>query len=136
MDQTIINATDEFLKSQIAIKDARIQELEEHIQRVTQRDYTNAGTLQGLRDMMHEWTVNALEQNEISQSNAEEIAEICDFELTKEVEVNVTVDYYFTLQVPAGQEAEDIINDVDFEAITYDMDTVTHVSAVVASIDI
>lgn len=129
--------TEEFMLSQLKIKDERIQQLEEHVQRVTQRDYATRGELQSMRDGMHEWTMEALKSREISETNAEEIADICGFELTSEVEAEVTVTYYITLQVPAGEEAEDIINnEIDFDAITYDCDKVTHVSSSVDGIDI
>jgi len=135
MDQTMINATEDYLKSQIAQKDERIQQLEEHVQRVTQRDYATRGELQGIRDGMHTWTIEALEQREISQTNAEEIAEICGFELTKEVEVEVNVTYYITVEVPAGEDVDSIISDIDFDAITYDIDKITHVSSSVDNVD-
>ena len=135
METNIINATEEFMRNEIAKRDERIKQLEEHIQRVTQRDYATAGKLQSIRDGMHEWTMEALESREISETNAEEIASICGFELTKEVEVQVNVTYYITLQVPAGEDAEEIINDIDFDAVTYDTDKVTHVSSNVDSID-
>jgi len=131
----MINATEDYLKSQIAQKDERIQQLEEHVQRVTQRDYATRGELQGIRDGMHTWTIEALEQREISQTNAEEIAEICGFELTKEVEVEVNVTYYITVEVPAGEDVDSIISDIDFDAITYDIDKITHVSSSVDNVD-
>jgi TolA-binding protein len=127
--------TREFLESQLVQNKNRIAELEQHIQNVTQRDYSTRGELQGMRDGMHEWTMNALEQREISETNAEEIADICGFELTKEIEAEVNVTYYITLQVPAGEDAESIINDIDFDAVTYDTDKVTHVSSSVDAID-
>lgn len=138
MDQSTleVNATEDFLKSQIVAKDERIQQLEEHVQRVTQRDYTTAGNLQAMRDSMHEWTLEALAQREISETNAEEIAEICGFELTKEVEVEVTVTYNLTLMVPHDGDAEDIVNDIDFESVSYNSDNVTWLSASVDRIDI
>lgn len=132
----IVNATDEFLKTQIAQKDERIQRLEEHIQTVTQRSYSEAAERSRMRNEMHEWTMEALEDQTITESNAQEIADICGFELTKEVEAEVNVTYYITLQVPAGQDAESIINDIDFDAITYDSDYVTHVSSSVDNIDL
>lgn len=136
-NETVMHATHEFLQTQIAQKDERIQQLEEHIQRVTQRDYATRGELQSMRDGMHEWTMTALQEREISETNAEEIAEICGFELTQEVEAEVTVTYYITVQVPAGEDAEDIINnDIDFDAITYDCDKITHVSSNVDSISV
>lgn len=133
---TLIHATEDFLKSQIAQKDERIQQLEESHARVVQRDYASAGALQAMRDSMHEWTMTELENNGITESQATEISEICGFELTKEVEVEVNVTYYITLQLPAGEDAESVINDIDFDAVTYDTDVVTHVSSSVDNIDI
>jgi restriction endonuclease S subunit len=135
MDQ-VINATQEFLTTQIAQKDERIQSLEEHIQRLTQRDYATAAELQRIRDNMHEWTLNALQEREISETNAEEIADICGFELVKEVEAEVTVTYNVTVQVPFNEDAEDIINDIDFESVSYNSDNITWLSATVDRIDI
>jgi hypothetical protein len=131
----VVNATEEFLRSEITKRDERIKQLEEHSQRVTQRDYATRGELQGIRDGMHEWTMEALEQREISETNAEQIADICGFELSKEVEVEVSVTYYITVQVPSGESAEDTINDIDWDAITYDTDKVTNVSSSVDRID-
>jgi chromosome segregation ATPase len=128
--------TREYLETTLAQNTERIQQLEEHIQRITQRDYTTASTLQSMRDNMHEWTTTQLECDLITQEQAEQIADICGFELTTEVEAQVSVTYYITLQVPVGEEAEDIINDIDFDAITYDVDKVTYVSSSVDSIDI
>ena len=132
---TVVNATDEFLRSEITKRDERIQSLEEHVQRVTQRDYTTAGNLQAMRDGLHEWTMENLENGSINEEQALELSEIGGFELTKEVEVQVSVTYYITLEVPANEDAESIINDIDFDAVTYDTDKVTHVSSSVDSID-
>ena len=136
MDQTLINATNEFLQSQIVSKDERIKELEQHVQKVTDRDYNTASKLQAMRDNMHEWTTNELENEDISIEQAEAIANICGFELTKEVEAEVTVVYNLTLQVPVGEDAEDIINNIDFEAVSYDTDTISWLSASVDNISV
>lgn len=132
---TVVNATDEFLRNEITKRDERIKSLEEHVQRVTQRDYSTAGNLQAMRDGLHEWTMENLENGSINEEQALELSEIGGFELTKEVEAEVTVRYWITLQVPAGEDAESIINDIDFDAISYDTDTVTHVSSSVDSVD-
>jgi hypothetical protein len=138
MDQqevTVVHATEEFLKSQIAQKDERIQSLEQHVQRVTQRDYASAANLNALREGMKEWTVGQLENSDITTEQAEEIAEICGFELTKEVDVEVTVQYSFTVNVPVGEEVEDIINDISFDSIDYDTDKVSCYNVSVDRID-
>lgn len=133
---TVIHATEDFLKAEILKKDERIQQLEESHARVVQRDYASAGALQAMRDGLQEWTMNELENNGITEEQATELSDIGGFDLTKEVEVEVNVTYYITLQLPAGEDAESAINDIDFEAVTYDSDVVTHVSASVDNIDI
>ena len=135
MDQTLVRATNEFLVSQIAIKEERIKELEQHVQRTTQRDYQSAGTLQGIRDGMHEWTMSAVQSREISETNAEEIAAICGFELTTEVDVQVMVEYSFSVNVPVGEDVEDIINDITFDNIDYDTDKVSLYNVSIDRID-
>lgn len=138
MDQTTstaINATTDFLNAQIVAKDSRIQSLEENIQRITQRDYQNSSALQSMRDAMHEWTMKELQDNGITEDQASEIADICGFELTKEVEVEVTVIYNITLQVPHDEDAESIINDIDFESVSYNSDNITWLSSSVDRID-
>lgn len=135
MDQVVV-ATAEFLHGQIELKDKRIADLEQQLTNTQQRNYTMSSNYNQLVEGMQAWTMEALEQREISETNAEEIAEICGFELTKEVEVEVNVTYYLTVQVPVGETAEDIVNDIDFEAITYDCDKITHVNASVDNIDV
>jgi hypothetical protein len=136
MEQTVINATNDYLQSQIAIKDNRIQSLEEHVQKVTQRDYATAAALSSLRDQMHGWTINELENSDITQAQAEAIAEICGFELTNEVEVLVTVEYSMTVNVSPNENVEEIINDIDFDAISYDTDKITYVSSYVNNVEV
>jgi len=135
MEQAIISATEDYLRAQIAEKDERILTLEQHVQRVTQRDYAGAGKLQAMRDEMHEWTVNELENSDITQQQAESIARICDFELSKEIEAIVTVEYSITLNVPAGEEVEDIIHDIDWDAITYDTDKISYISSSINGVE-
>lgn len=136
MEQSVINATSEFLQSQITQKDERIQQLEEHIQRVTQRDYATRGELQGIRDGMQAWTLNALEEREISETNAEEIADICGFELTKEFEVEVTVQYSITVNTRTEEEAMNAIHDIDFDSVSYNDEQITWLSSSIDSVDI
>lgn len=133
---TVIYATEEYLKSQIAQKDERIQQLEESHARIVQRDYSTAGALQAMRDGLQEWTMENLENQDITEEQATELSEIGGFDLTKEVEVEVSVRYWITLQLPAGEDAESVINDIDFDAIAYDTDVITHLSSSVDNIDI
>jgi outer membrane murein-binding lipoprotein Lpp len=116
---TIINATEDYLKSQVAEKDARITQLEEHIQKVTQRSYADSADKNRMVEQMQEWTLGALEHGTIDESDAESIAEICGFDLTKEFELEVTVLYSVTVNARDEESAQNVIHDIDFDTVQY-----------------
>jgi hypothetical protein len=137
MDQTVIpNTTQEFLQSQIKIKDERIAQLEEHIQKVTQRSYADSADRNRITEDMQTWTLAALESGTINESEAEEIAEIVGFELTKEFELEVTVMYSITVNARDEESAQNAIHDIDFDTVSYNDDNISWLSASVDRIDI
>jgi hypothetical protein len=139
MDQTtniVVNATEDFLKSQIQMKDERIANLEEHIQKVTQRSYADSADRNKMVEGMQEWTLEALEHGTIDESDAETIAEICGFDLTKEFELEVTVLYSVTVNARDEESAQNTIHDIDFETVQYNSDNISWLSASVDRIDI
>ena len=141
MDQTettvtIVNATEDFLKSQIVQKDTRITQLEEHIQTVTQRSYTEAAERNRMRNEMQEWTLEALENGTFDEDTAQEIADICGFELTKEFEVEVEVQYSITVNARNEEEAKNAIYDIDFDTVDYNSDSIQYLSSSVDRVDI
>jgi hypothetical protein len=137
MDQnvTLVNATEDFLKSQIIKKDERIQSLEEHIQKVTQRSYGESAERTRMRNEMQEWALEALDEESITESQAEEIASICGFELTKEFELEVTVQYSVTVNARDEESAQNLIHDIDFDSVSYP-EGVEYLSSTVDRIDI
>jgi hypothetical protein len=134
-DTTIVNATEDFLKSQIAQKDERIANLESHISTVTQRSYTEAAERNRMRNEMQEWTLEALENGTFDESTAEEIANICGFELTKEFEVEVEVQYSITVNARNEEEAKNAIYDIDFDTVQYG-EEVTYLSSSVDRVEV
>jgi hypothetical protein len=132
---TIINATEDFLKSQIVQKDERIANLESHISTVTQRSYTEAAERNRMRNEMQEWTLEALDCGGIDESTAEEIANICGFELTKEFEVEVEVQYSITVNARNEEEAKNAIYDIDFDTVQYG-EEVTYLSSSVDRVEV
>ena len=137
MDQTtVVHATEDFLKSQLESAKVEIEQLKEHIQRVTQRSYTEAAERNRMRNEMQEWTLEALDDGLITESQAEEIAMICGFDLTKEFEVEVTVLYSVTVNARNEEEAQNAIHDIDFDTVAYQDDTITYLSSSVDRIDI
>jgi small-conductance mechanosensitive channel len=137
MDQTItsINATEDFLKSEIIKKDARIAQLEEHSAQVTQRSYGEVAERNRMRNEMHEWTLEQLNDSVISEDVAQEIADICGFELTQEFELEVTVQYSITVNARDEEEAQSLIHDIDFDSVS-EPQGVTYLSSSIDRIDI
>jgi hypothetical protein len=111
--------TREFLESELVANKTRITQLEEHIQRVTQRDYSTASTLNTIRDNMKEFTLEGLDDDSLTEFQAEEIASICGFELTNEFELEVSVQYSITVNARNEEEAHNLIHDIDFDSVSY-----------------
>jgi hypothetical protein len=132
---TDINATTDFLKSEITKRDERIANLESHISTVTQRSYTESAERNRMRNEMQEWTLEELELGGLSESQAESIASICGFELTKEFELEVTVQYSVTVNARDEESAMNLIHDIDFDSVSYP-DGVEYLSSSVDRIDI
>jgi len=79
--------------------------------------------------------MNALEEREISETNAEAIAEICGFELSKEFELEVTVQYSVTVNARDEESALNLIHDIDFDSVSYP-DGVEYISGSVDRIEV
>ncbi len=127
--------TREFLETTLAQNKARIDELEKHIATVTQRSYGEAAERNRMRNEMHEWTLEALENGTFDEDTAQEIADICGFELTKEFELEVTVQYSITVNARDEESAQNAIHDIDFDSVSYG-EEVTYLSSSVDRIDI
>ena len=132
---TTTNATEDFLKATIAKQEERINDLVLHAQNLAQRDYDTASKLQAMRDDMHAWTMNALEEASINEAEAQEIADICGFELSKEFELEVSVQYSITVNAKNEEEAMNAIHEIDFESLSYG-EEITYLSGTIDRIDI
>jgi len=130
------NTTQEFLRDALAKATLRITQLEEHIQKVTQRSYADSADKNRMVEAMQEWTFEALEQGTINENEALEIAEIMGFELTKEFEVEVTVMYSVTVNARNEEEAQNAIHDIDFDTVQYNSDSIQYLSSSIDRIDI
>ena len=127
--------TREFLESQLVQNKTRIDQLEEHIQKVTQRSYADSAERNRITEDMQEWTLKALEEGTINESEAEEIAAIVGFELTKEFELEVTVLYSVTVNARDEESAQNVIHDIDFDSVSYG-EEVAYLSSSVDRIEI
>ena len=139
MDQPVIDnhyMTREFLETTLVQNKERIQQLEEHIQKVTQRSYADSADKNRMVESMQEWTLEALEHGTIDESDAETIAEICGFDLTKEFEVEVTVLYSVTVNARTEEDATNAIHDIDFDTVQYNSDNISWLSSSIDRVDI
>jgi len=138
MDQSVnvINATEDFLRDSLAKATLRVAQLEEHVQKVTQRSYADSADRNRMIEAMQEWTLEALAQGSINDSEAEEIAEICGFDLTKEFEVEVTVMYSVTVNARNEEEAQNAIHDIDFDTVSYNDESISYLSSSIDRVDI
>ena len=127
--------TREFLETQLVENKARIAQLEDRIQQVTQRDYSTASTLNKLREDMKVFTLEGLDDDSISEYQAEEIASICGFELTNEFELTVTVQYSVTVNARDEESAINAIHETDFDTVSYD-EPITYMSSSIDSIEV
>ena len=127
--------TREFLESQLVANKERIANLESHIQTVTQRSYGEAAERSRMRNEMQEWTLENLSDGTISEDTAQQIADICGFELTQEFELEVTVQYSITVNARDEESAQNMIHDIDFDSVSYG-EEVTYLSSSVDRIDI
>jgi hypothetical protein len=131
-----LNSTQEFLRDSLAKATLRVTSLEEHIQKVTQRSYADSAERNRMVEGMQEWTLEAVEDGSITESQAEEIAEIMGFELTKEFEVEVTVLYSVTVNARNEEAATNAIHDIDFDTVQYDSDSISWLSSSIDRVDI
>ena len=142
MEQPITVTTDthymtrEFLESQLVSNKERIDNLESHIQKVTQRSYTDSADKNRMVESMQEWTLCELENQDITEEQAEAIAEIMGFDLTKEFEVEVTVLYSVTVNARNEEQATNAIHDIDFDTVDYNSDSIQYLSSSIDRVDI
>ena len=135
MEQTVVNATQEFLRDSLDKATSRIAQLEEHIQNVTQRSYTEAAERNNIINEMQEWTLEAMAHGTIDEDTAQSIADICHFELTKEFEVEATVLYSITVNARSEEDAINLIHEIDFDSVS-EPQGVTYLSSSVDRVDI
>lgn len=134
--EQVINATHDYLQTQINQKDERIQQLEQHVQRVTQRDFNTAAELNALREDLKSFTVSELDNDNLTHEQAERLAVIGNFELTKEFAVSVTVSFDVVVKAKDEEAVQEIFDNIDFDQISYSADGIESVNYQIDDISI
>ena len=132
---TTFAATQEYLRSQMDERVDKIIQLEKALEAARDINRSNAREMNDTRDAIQAWTLEELENGQLTESQSEEIAGICGFELTKEVEVEVTVTYSMTVTTGPTDDVADIVSNINFDTIDYDSDSIYLQDVTVNSID-
>jgi hypothetical protein len=127
MDQSVINATGEFLHTQIAALRDVVQKKDEYIAKLQEENLEKDSVILNVRiernnliNTIKEYVVESVRDHEMTASTAEALAEICDFELTKTVTITATVDFEIELEVPFDVDADDVANSLEFSVDSFD----------------
>jgi hypothetical protein len=88
-----------------------------------------------MRNEMQDWTLENMSDGAISEDTAQQIADICGFELAKEFELEVTVQYSITVNAVDEESAINSIHEIDFDSVSYG-EEVTYLSSSVDRVDI
>jgi hypothetical protein len=135
METNVLQATEEYLRNRITELEERVKTVEESHARVVQRDFSTAAALNAMSSSLQEWTMENLENGNITEEQATELSEIGVFELTKEFELEVTVQYSITVNARNEEEAMNLIHDIDFDSVS-EPQGVTYLSSTVDRIDL
>ena len=127
MDQTVMNATTDFLNRQVSAlqeaiekKDALIISLQDRSSEHSQNLFTERRAHQEVMNSIKNYVVESVRDREMMHSTAEALAEICDFELTKTVTVTATVDFEIEVEVPFDTDADDVIASLEYSVDAFD----------------
>ena len=131
-----LERSNETMLELISKKDELIHRLQEEVS-VQSARVTNMRLERGnLINEVKEYVIESISNGEMSDTIAETLAQICDFELTTEVTATVRVEYEIQMQVPIGEDAESMLQDIDFETVSYNSDYISWFNAEVGSISI
>jgi hypothetical protein len=131
MDQTIVLATEAFLRDELAKATSRVSQLEESHARLAQRDMNTAAALNAIKENIKDWTRSELSEENISMEQAQALAKIGDFTLSQNYDVTMTVDHTFTICVESGEDIDDVLSTIEFNVNSYQVELMNEDSNVV-----
>lgn len=128
-------ATVDFYETRIAKLEEEKKDLIAQCVRQTTNWSTESNRHRDAIDSLREWTVTELADEDITEGQAERLAEIGGFELVSEFEVTVTVEYNITVLAQSQFKISEIIDEIDFDTVSYSSDSILWFNAEVQSVD-
>jgi hypothetical protein len=122
-----MSATTDYLERQseallelIEKKDAYITRLQDEVSQKSSYAQTVKSEYNNLINTLKEYVIESIRDREMMQGNAEAIAEICGFELTKTITITSTVDFEIEVEVPFDTDADDVIASLEYSVDAFD----------------
>lgn len=122
-----MNATTTFLETQaealrelLEKRDAYIIRLQDEISQKSSLVHTVRTEQNNFRNTVKELVIELVKDNDITHDVAEAFANACDFELTKSITINATVEFEIEVEVPFDVDPDDVVNSLEFSADAFD----------------
>lgn len=122
-----MSATVEYLERQaealldlIEKKDGYITRLQDEVSNKTQIIGTIRSEQRNLANTVKEYVIECVKNDDMSQTVAETLSEICDFELTKTITVTATVDFEVEITIPLDADPDDVIASLEYSVDAFD----------------
>ena len=126
MDQTVNYETEIFLRDSLAKSSLKVSELEGDLERTNKfkedlilQSNRVHNKLTTMSDSLKQWTRNELSEDNITVEQAQALAEIGIFTLTKTYDVTVVVEHSFTVELEASDDIDDVLGTLDFSVDSY-----------------
>ena len=126
MDQTVNYETEIFLRDSLAKSSLKVSELEGDLERTNKfkedlilQSNRVHNKLTTMSDSLKQWTRNELSEDNITVEQAQALAEIGNFTLTKTYDVTVVVEHSFTVELEASDDIDDVLGTLDFSVDSY-----------------
>ena len=126
MDQTVNYETEIFLRDSLAKSSLKVSELKGDLERTNKfkedlilQSNRVHNKLTTMSDSLKQWTRNELSEDNITVEQAQALAEIGNFTLTKTYDVTVVVEHSFTVELEASDDIDDVLGTLDFSVDSY-----------------
>jgi len=124
MDQQTVPAdnhfmTREFLEKSIVDLSDEINNLKKFRDDLITQSNALHRTHNNLKDELQSWTRTELAADDITLEQAQALASIGNFKLTRNYDVTISVEHSFTIELEADEDVDDVLASIDFSANSY-----------------
>ena len=111
--------TREFLEKSIVDLSDEINNLKKFRDDLITQSNALHRTHNNLKDELQSWTRTSLAADDITLEQAQALASIGDFKLTRNYDVTIVVEHSFSVELEGDEDIDDVIGSIDFSANSY-----------------